>query len=212
MGHGPAGENDLQLASRKRELRAAVRPAIRALSDLQIAQLSDALSQRVIALPELAAARTVMVFGPAPGEVDVRPVARRCLALGKAVCLPRVGWDSGELTPCCVSSVDSGLFVRQNGVPEPSDDAHAVSATDVDLVLVPGLAFDPSGGRLGRGGGFYDRFLAGLSPRALRVGVAFDEQVVPMVPRGPMDVMVHAVVTPTRTLRPNATEGDHGRT
>jgi 5-formyltetrahydrofolate cyclo-ligase len=71
---------------------------------------------------------------------------------------------------------------------------------DLDLVVVPGLGFDEAGGRLGRGGGFYDRFLARPGLKAWKVGVGLDEQVVGPVPRDAWDVGLDALVTPTRTL------------
>ena len=71
---------------------------------------------------------------------------------------------------------------------------------EIDLVLVPGLAFDAAGGRLGRGGGFYDRFLATLGPAAARVGVAFDAQILPEVPTDGLDARMSCVVTDARVM------------
>jgi 5-formyltetrahydrofolate cyclo-ligase len=82
-----------------------------------------------------------------------------------------------------------------------------VDAGGIDLVVTPGLAFDGAGGRLGRGGGFYDRFLIRARPAAFAAGFALREQVVGEVPAEATDARVDAVVTPERTMRPRATDG-----
>ena len=98
-----------------------------------------------------------------------------------------------------VQSVDAGLIAGRHGIREPAADVSAVPPGEIDLVLVPGLAFDEAGRRLGRGAGYYDRFLAPLS--VATVGVAFELQLVPEVPAGSGDVPVGAIVTERRFIR-----------
>jgi 5-formyltetrahydrofolate cyclo-ligase len=86
------------------------------------------------------------------------------------------------------------------GAPEPPTWARSVPAESIDLFLVPGLAFDAAGGRLGRGGGHYDATLAAMPLRAPRIGLAFEAQIVPEVPREAHDVALDAVVTEDRVL------------
>jgi 5-formyltetrahydrofolate cyclo-ligase len=83
---------------------------------------------------------------------------------------------------------------------EPGPDAPVVDPTGIDLAIVPGVAFDESGRRLGRGGGYYDRFLSTLSVTS--IGVAFELQLVPIVPAGSQDIRVKAIVTERRFIRP----------
>jgi 5-formyltetrahydrofolate cyclo-ligase len=84
------------------------------------------------------------------------------------------------------------------GIREPTEHCEAIALKRLDLVLVPGVAFDARGRRLGRGKGYYDRLLSDV--RGVRCGVAFDEQIVPEVPVGPRDALLNCVVTPSRWL------------
>jgi 5-formyltetrahydrofolate cyclo-ligase len=86
------------------------------------------------------------------------------------------------------------------GIPEPVPDCHPVPRDAIDFVLVPGVAFDAAGRRLGYGGGYYDRLLPLLRPAAARVAGAFELQLVDRVPVSPYDLTVDAIVTESRTL------------
>jgi 5-formyltetrahydrofolate cyclo-ligase len=135
---------------------------------------SAAIVERLARLAELANARTVMLFEPVPGEPDLRPLAERLRARGVTVVVPS---------------------------PEPGA-PHPIDPSAVDVVVVPGLAFTRAGDRLGQGGGWYDRFLAGVGPATAVVGVCFDEQLVDAVPTVSRDVPVRWLVTPSLVLGP----------
>ena len=113
----------------------------------------------------------------------------------KAVALPRV--EGGELSMRCTSSANE-LSRGRFGILEPSA-AALESPGGWDLILVPGLAFDRNGGRLGRGRGYYDRFLS-RHHEAFRVGVCFDEQIVDAVPCEAHDLRMHALLTPSTIM------------
>lgn len=151
----------------KRELRRTMRVVRREAAEDP--RRSAAIAERVMALAELANARTVMLFEPLSGEPDLRPLAERLRASGVTVLVPR---------------------------PDRSA-PHPIEPAAVDLVVVPGLAFTTGGDRLGQGGGWYDRFLSGVRPATAVVGVCFDEQLVDAVPTEPHDVRMTHVVTPT---------------
>lgn len=186
----------------KKALRSEVRARLAGVGDAAWAEASAAISARVMGLEWYRAALVVMTYAPTAGEVDVRAIGRAAIGSGKVVAIPEVGWQAKTLIPRRVGSVDEGLIVRKHGVPEPAEGNPEVDRREIDLILVPGIAFDGSGRRLGRGGGFYDRFLARCGPRTRFVGVALDEQIVGEVPVGLTDVRVNAVVTPTRVLMP----------
>jgi len=114
------------------------------------------------------------------------------------VLLPRVEPDREELTLRVVAEGDL-LEPGDFGVPEPRADSPVLAPHDVDLVLVPGLAFDERGHRIGYGAGFYDRLLP-LLGRALTVGIAFDFQLVAEIPDTPGDAPVALLVTDARVL------------
>lgn len=94
-----------------------------------------------------------------------------------------------------------GLIAGRNGIMEPGPGVAAVPIPDLDLVLVPGLAFDEEGFRLGRGAGFYDRFLGHPSLTAASIGVAFEVQMSPKLPRDEWDIPLHAIATERRWIQ-----------
>jgi 5-formyltetrahydrofolate cyclo-ligase len=174
---------------RKAALRRATRDARRSLTveDRRIA--SATIVARLIALRELARAGTVALYAATDEEPDQSELAGALSARGVRLVWPRVVGDGLELAPADPGDLRPGF----RGLLEPP--GPAVDPRDVEALVVPGLAFDPHGARLGRGGGHYDRLLAAVGEDALAVGVAFSCQVVPAIPRGPHDLPVDVVVT-----------------
>src|SRR5262249_42863523 len=99
-----------------------------------------------------------------------------------------------------VSAPEADIGAGHRGVPEPLLHCPRVEYGEIDFVLVPGVAFDHDGRRLGYGGGYYDRFLPLLSPLVARVVGAFDLQIVDRVPAAPHDIAVRTIVTESRTI------------
>ncbi|MFZ9629751.1 MAG: 5-formyltetrahydrofolate cyclo-ligase [Ilumatobacteraceae bacterium] len=137
-------------------------------------------------LPEYAAARSVMAFVGMKGEPDTDPLVARLAVEGKRLLLPRV--EDGRLA---VVAADGPMAVSAFGVSEPQ--GPALDPSEVDFVVVPGLAFTPDGRRLGYGGGFYDRFLPTVS--APNAGVCFTEQLLDEIPTEPHDIRVQRVIS-----------------
>jgi 5-formyltetrahydrofolate cyclo-ligase len=165
---------------------------------------SAAARERIAALRCWRDARTVGLFAAIRGEVDLLPIVADALSRGKRVAFPRADRAAGTLA---FHAVDSAGDLRPGafGVPEPQPDpASRVACADIDLLFVPGVAFDASGRRLGFGGGYYDRLLASMRPEAaaatLALGLTFECQVFPEVPVEPSDQRVNALVTETRSL------------
>jgi 5-formyltetrahydrofolate cyclo-ligase len=167
--------------------KATLRRRMRLLRDLIDDRLlrSVQLWADLATLDEYAAATTVMAFVGVGGEPDTDALFARLAADGKVLVLPRASGDS--LVPALPGST---LTTGPHGVPEPT--GAAVDAGEVDLVVVPGLAFTTAGDRLGRGGGHYDRFLAGCPAPA--IGVCFAEQLVDELPAEPHDVRLSRVL------------------
>ena len=133
-----------------------------------------------------------------PSEVDLDSFLQDRIPLGAAV--PVVNWSDKSMYPCrLVGLSEDDLSVDQHGLRTPHG-KDIVSTDLIGAIIVPGLAFDESGGRLGRGGGFYDRLLETLPTAVPRIGVAFDEQILEKVPVEPWDQGVTTIVTPTRTI------------
>lgn len=181
---------------RKRALRSELIAARARLTQEERALHSAAIAEQVAALPLLAAARTIALYAPLGTEVDALEIARR---LGRIrLVYPRALTNSRRLI---FARCEPGELVRGPlGAREPPPRAPEVDAADVDCVVIPGIGFSADGGRLGRGGGYYDTTLADM-PRAGRVGVAFELQVVPALPREPHDATLDVLVTEARVLR-----------
>ena len=143
-------------------------------------------------------AGNILLFAPLPDEPDLWPLIAAALAAKKRVMLPRFDSLSGHYVPAEVCDVEHDIQTGRFGIREPTTACAEVSLNRLDSVLVPGVAFDVRGGRLGRGKGFYDRLLAGV--RGTKCGVAFDEQIVDAVPVGPQDIRLNSILTPTRWI------------
>lgn len=188
--------DDTPIPEQKRELRRRMREALARLGPQEREAESEKLRQRLTAEAEakLKSIRRVMGFVSLPSEPDILPFLRALAGDGREVFLPR--WNAGSQTyePARMPA-DGNLVTGPFGVPEPPATAPAVSHEPLDLILVPGLAFDADGRRLGRGRGFYDRILAESGP-ARRWGVAFDLQIVEVVPCEMHDVKLDRIATP----------------
>jgi 5-formyltetrahydrofolate cyclo-ligase len=183
----------------KRRVRDAARAARTALSPAARAFAAQAVAERLLAMPETERARGVLAYAATSEEIDPSLAIEALRERGARIAFPRV-CGPGEMTVHWAEA--SELQPGYCGLLEPAEGTEAAAAPDIDLVLVPGVAFDAQCHRLGMGSGFYDRFLAKLHPSARVIGIAFDEQVVEQVPCEEHDVPLDAVVTPTRTLFP----------
>jgi 5-formyltetrahydrofolate cyclo-ligase len=156
----------------------------------QLCELSLPIVDRI--MPMLADAKVVVAYYSLPDEVDTHHMINLLVTEGKTVYLPKVISDE-DMVLCRYTGAESlreGAF----GIMEPAG-AELSVVEAVDVVLVPGMAFDAEGNRLGRGKGYYDRFLKSLSnPRPRLIGVCFDFQKVDMVPTEPTDVKVDVIV------------------
>ena len=169
-----------------------LRSRMRSISLLEIRDshsVCRALDDWMSARPEL---RTIAVFSALPGEPD----------LTELTALPRPGvrWvyprvDGEHLTFHIVADPAQDLIPGAFGILEPSPGLPEVTPSEIDAFFCPGLAFDPQGGRLGRGRGFYDRLLAQARPTALKVGVCFPHQLVPDTHSEPHDIAMDLVIS-----------------
>jgi 5-formyltetrahydrofolate cyclo-ligase len=184
----------------KRALRDQVLAARDALDPQDRTAASEAVAARVCALPSFQQAQCILLTLPFRSEWDTRPLFVAALAGGKTIALPRVNAQSRMLDLHGVFDLATHTAPGYRGIPEPSHTLPRIDIGAIDWVLVPGVAFDVAGRRLGYGGGYYDRLLALLTPGTPKVAGAYDLQVVPRVPAAPHDLTVDAIATPTRML------------
>jgi 5-formyltetrahydrofolate cyclo-ligase len=192
----PADRSDI--ATRKKALRRRILAARDAVDAGLRRTWSEAIAVRLMARPELERAKTVHLFAGFGSEVDTLPIVRKLLDTGRRPVLPVVIRESWTLEHAAVSKVED-LLPGFKGILEPSKGCPRVDPGALDLVLVPGVAFDRRCGRLGYGGGFYDRFLAAC--RAPRIALVFSLQIVDGVPCDAEDLPVDLVVTEEEEIR-----------
>lgn len=186
----------------KTALRTRLRAELKAHSTEARAAESTYLRARVKASSAWQNARAVLLFFPVPSEPDIAPLLADALAAGKLLALPRFNAAANAYEAVRVCDPVRELATGPFQVREPVAACPVAPLNRLDLALVPGLGFDARGHRLGRGKGHYDRLLAGFT--GMKIGVAFDFQIVTEVPREPHDIALAAVVTPTRWLEAKA--------
>jgi 5-formyltetrahydrofolate cyclo-ligase len=159
---------------------------------------SEKVRARIGALPSWLAARSVLLYASLSDELDVSGLMVVAHEMGKIITLPRYLPAIGHYEAAVVSEPQLALSSGRFGVLEPPDHCAALPMKQLDFVLVPGVAFDSSGRRLGRGKGFYDRLLAEVP--GIKCGICLDEQVVERIPTEPHDVILNCLITPTYSI------------
>ena len=185
----------------KAEARRVARARIAGLSPGEMARASAAIARRLWELPEVGAARTLLLYASTPDEVDTDPIAAEATRRGIRISYPRCLVEPGEMALHSVTSTGQLQAGGRYGLREPQLDCEPVAPDEVDVALVPGLAWDRTGMRLGRGAGFYDRLLARPEWKALTCGIFFAAQELEDIPADPWDRPLAAVVTELESLR-----------
>ena len=176
----------------KRELRQQIRTQKRRLSAVEMAVMSEDICSKVLALASWQEAGTLLLYYPLPDEVDVRLLIKDAFESGKKVLLPVVKGDELELHLYeGEASLKEGAF----GIMEPTGPLFAPKHYDeIELAVIPGMAFDSAGHRLGRGKGYYDRLLPHLKAAKL-IGICFSFQFLDEVPAEAHDISVCKVIS-----------------
>jgi 5-formyltetrahydrofolate cyclo-ligase len=193
--------NDIK--ERKARVRTTVVEALNHLTIEQRALAAANSCTRLAATPEWINARSILGFAPMSGEINIWPLMLDAMVRGVQLALPRFDRATRTYAPCIVSDLkdlEPGYF----GIREPGPHCVTLPTNLLDLILVPGVAFDAMGHRLGRGKGYYDRLLATWP--GVTCGVAYDEQIVDEVPVEAHDVKLDCILTPTRIIRARGPE------
>jgi 5-formyltetrahydrofolate cyclo-ligase len=149
--------------------------------------------------PQLQSAHSILFFAPLPDELDVWPLLEKLLPTKRVCALPAFDGDSQFYCARRVRNLETDIVTGKFGVSEPLPECEEIPLNRFDLVLVPGVAFDIHGNRLGRGRGFYDRILAKAS--GIKCGVAYDFQLLEEIPTEPHDARVNFIFTPERCVK-----------
>lgn len=193
----------------KSELRASLKESLSALSEQDRLSASDAIIDQIESLKDYQDATTILVYASLPSELSLDGLIERAIRLGKVIGIPLVDWDAGTMSAVRIESLDNNLQTGRYGLRSPCTSCKPIPAHEISLALIPGLGFDLSGQRLGRGAGFYDRWIGDRlmsgNPLAL-VGVCFDVQIVDRLMTEPHDQPMDRVVTPTTQYVRNTDE------
>jgi 5-formyltetrahydrofolate cyclo-ligase len=204
VSQSPSGDQILRQRV-KAELRKRMRGLRGALPLGACIERSARIAERLLSLESVAHARAVALFWPIEKrhEVDLRSLDARLRERGVRVAYPVIDRDSGAMTFRFAGTPDSMIEQSAYGISlyEPSPDQPEAAPGELDVVVVPALAVDPTGHRIGYGAGNYDRTLPRFVPPATSIAVAYDFQLIAEVPATEGDVQVHEVVTDARLLR-----------
>ncbi len=199
--------SDVDISKAKRRLRREIRRAVEARGSEGRLEEEARLRDRLTAMPTYQKAPAVLLYVAVfVDEIDTGPLLQDVLESGRRLLLPLVDRDAWRLRLCEVRDLNRDLVVGPMGLREPHPEAPEVSPDEVAFAVVPGVAFDARGYRLGRGGGFYDRLLPLLPATAPRWALALPEQIVASVPVEPHDARVWGILLPDRVIGPGGPE------
>lgn len=186
----------MAISSEKKELRQKLLAKLLSLTKEELKRRSQDVEKRLSSLPIYNKAKVIMAYYPLKGEVDILGMIRKDLGL-KRFCFPVTDLEKKELFAYEVKNLEEDFVRGPFRVMQPDiKRTKRVDIGEIDMVIVPGIAFDRSGNRLGRGAGFYDRFLRKLNPPVKKVGIAFTFQILQDLPiHPPVDEKVDIVVS-----------------
>jgi len=184
------------IQEKKKRLRQEVLKRLRSHKEEHRLTKSSKIASKLFLLKEFLKAKTVLFYLSFDGEVDTVRMIKNTIKQGKRVAIPVVRSESKEIIPSLLKDMDTELKTGPYGIAHPKEEyIRPIPLDTIDLVVVPGLAFDEAGNRLGRGMGYYDRFLCRLPKECPTVGLAFDFQMIrDFPPLEPHDLSVTKVL------------------
>ena len=172
------------------EMREKISLAVRTVESMELCARLE---------PQLRSAHTILFYAPLPEELDVWPLLEKFLATGKVCALPVFNRATKNYVARRVKNLETDVAIGHFNVSEPLPACEEIPFNRFDLILVPGVAFDLQGNRLGRGKGFYDQILSAAS--GMKCGVAYEFQLLEKIPAEAHDMRVNFIATPTRCVK-----------
>ena len=173
------------------------------LDERQVARCSEAVCQRLLTLPEVILSPVLALYAAIAGELNLKPLFWKCKRQGKELLLPRYNAAEGLYDMVLIRDLEGDTSLGHYGIREPVPHCRSISKQELHSEqltwLVPGVAFDSAGNRLGRGAGYYDQLLASANGR--KIGVAYDWQILDAVPTEKNDIPMDIVVSEKRIVR-----------
>ena len=180
----------------KKELRSMLRERLGGMSIEQRSEKSIRACRNLISTREFqdASCKVIMMYLSLEQELDTSEAIVCALELGRKVVVPKVCWQEKLMTAVELKSLEEAFTIDAMGLRNPAN-SKTMPLEQIDMVVTPGLGFDAGGNRLGRGGGYYDKFFANSELKAVKCGIGFAEQVVDSVPTTARDVAMDILVT-----------------
>lgn len=168
-----------------------------------ISEHSSIIVEKLLSMECIKNVENIMLYLDFNNEVQTDELVNKLLSLKKIVSSPITILNERKLIPCQIKDLQNDVQIGTYGIREPKKESSPeINISDIDIVIVPAVAYDEKCYRLGYGGGFYDRFLEKLRDDAITIGIAFDIQIFDEVPREPHDAQLDYIVTETRILTP----------
>jgi 5-formyltetrahydrofolate cyclo-ligase len=189
------------LKEKKSEIRRETLARRNALSDEDRSQQSKAIMECLFDFANFLEARIVLFYVNADSEVATEAMIDRALAYGKIVAVPWVDQKERQILPLKIDNLDQDVRPGYRGIREPIPQrCKAIPVKNVDLAIIPGVAFDERGGRIGHGTGYYDKFIPMLDVTTRKVALAYECQIVPQIPMEPHDRYIDIIITEKRII------------
>ena len=183
------------ILSSKQKLRERMLSELSGLKEVDRTNKSLSIKEKLFATSEFRKAKIILFYASLKNEVNTDEMIKEAQAQGKLIGLVSVFEKDKKLVPYLVSDIDTELKMGAYGIMQPNKElAKSISLDQLSLVIVPGLAFDSKGNRLGRGKGYYDRFLKTLPQDISTIGLAFDFQIVDDLPHSSQDSPVKKLI------------------
>jgi len=190
-----------EIKERKREIREEMAKMVKALSETELAERTEKIEDRLFAFANFMESRVPLLYMNLGSEVNTRGILKKCFEQRKVVILPGFDKEKYRMTPMKINNVDLDLKPGPRGVPEPNMKKCKVVPVDrLDIAIIPGVAFDEKGARVGSGQGYYDRLIPKLPVTTRKVALALESQIIQQVPMQSHDKHVDIIITDKRII------------
>jgi 5-formyltetrahydrofolate cyclo-ligase len=190
-----------EIKAAKEQIRKDMAKAVNGLTERQRTEKTRAIEARLFDFANFLEARIVLLYVDSDCEVRTKSILRRAADFNKIVVLPVFNGERRKMTILKVDHLDKDLQSGARGVLEPNPErCKPVPLNKVDIAIIPGQAFDEKGGRVGSGRGYYDRFIPELPATTRKVALAFEEQILPLIPTESHDRHVDIIITDKRII------------
>jgi 5-formyltetrahydrofolate cyclo-ligase len=185
----------------KRQIRTDIADALAALSEKEIAEKTNAIDKRLFDFANFLEAKVVLLYANNSNEVGTKNILMRTHAYNKIIVLPAFNTETFAMTLMKVDALEKDLTAGPRGVIEPNPDrCKVVPIERIDIAIIPAVALDEKGGRIGSGEGYYDRLIPELSITTRKVALAFEEQIIPQIPIESHDKHIDIIITDKRII------------